>query len=259
MRRSFAIPVLIALFSFGWGASSQAEVEQKDNLRVTFDADFAPHRLPRDRSAPVTVEIEGKIETIDGTHPPSLRWLEIDLHRSGRIFSAGLPTCSAPSLQSTSTRDAIERCGRSRIGGGSFSATVKLGKDIPTTGQIIAFNSRKGGRQSVLLHLFADAPVRFTLVVPLTIGHRQDGQFGTVLRAKIPRLGGDLGSITAIQLKIGRRYSYRGKRRSYASAACGAPDPLHGGPFPFARANLRFEEHPKIQMTLVRYCSVRRG
>jgi hypothetical protein len=257
MRRRVAIPVLIALLCLGWGAASRAEIAQVENLRVTFDADFSPHRLPRDRPAPITVAVDGKIATTDGTHPPSLRWLEIALHRSGRIFSTGLPTCSAPLLQSTDTRVAMQRCGRSRVGGGSFSAIVELGKEVLTTGTIVVFNSRQGGRQSLLLHLFADAPVRYTLVVPLTIGHRRDGQFGTVLRAKIPRLGGNLGSITAIQLKIGRSYSYRGKIRNYASAACGAPEPLRGGSFPFAKASFRFEAHRKVQMTLVRSCSVR--
>jgi hypothetical protein len=257
MRRRLGIPLLIALLSLALGAVSKAEVEQVENLRVTFDADFAPHELPRQRPAPVTVEIQGRIATTDGTHPPALRWLEIELHRSGRLFSKGLPICSAPLLQSTSSETALARCRPALVGRGSFRADVLLGREVAATGKILAFNSRRGGRQSLLLHLFAAVPVRFTLVVPLVIGHRSGGQFGTVLRAKIPKLGGGLGSVTQIQLTIGRRYLFQGKRRSYASAACGAPAGFPGAVFPFARARFRFEAHREIRTTLVRNCRVR--
>jgi hypothetical protein len=257
MRRRLLIPLLVVLLSLGVGAVSQAEVEQRENLRVTFDAGFTPRSLPRDRPAPVTVEIEGKIATTDGTHPPALRWLEIELHRSGLVFNKGLPICSAPILQSTSTEAALARCRPALVGRGSFRADVQLGREILATGTMLAFNSRQKGKSSLLLHFFAGVPVRFTLVVPLTIGNRQEGQFGTVLRARIPRLGGGLGSITQIQLAIARRYSFRGERRSYVSAACGAPAGLQGAVFPFARASFRFESHREIRTTLVRDCSVR--
>jgi hypothetical protein len=257
MRRRLLIPLLVVLLSLSVGAASQAEVEQRENLRISFDAGFSPRSLPRDRPAPVRVDIEGRIATTDGTHPPPLRWLEIELHRSGQIFSKGLPTCSAPILQSTSTEAALSRCRPALVGRGSFRADVLLGREIPAAGTMLAFNSRQKGKRSLLLHFFAGAPVRFTLVVPLTIGYRQRGQFGTVLRAQIPRLGGGLGSITQIQLAIARRYGFRGARRSYISAACGAPAGLQGAVFPFARASFRFESHRQIRTTLVRDCAVR--
>lgn len=258
MRRRFlAIPILVALLSLAGGTISSAEVEQVENLRVNFDANFEPSSLPRDRAAPVKVNIEGKIATTDGSHPPALRWLEISLHRSGQLYSKGLPTCLAPTLQSTSSATALARCRPALVGRGSFQADVKLGREIPAIGKILAFNSRRGGKRSLLLHLFADVPVRFTMIVPLAIGHRRDGEFGTVLRAKIPRIGGGLGSITQIQLTIGRRYSFRGQRRSYASAACGAPADFQGAVFPFARASFRFEAHREIRSTLIRSCQVR--
>lgn len=257
MRRRLLIPLLIALLSLSFGAASKAEVEQVKNLRVNFDAGFSPRSLPRERPAPVKVEIEGRIATLDGSHPPALRWLEIELHRSGRFFSAGLPVCSAPILQSTSTASALARCRPALVGRGSFRADVQLGRQIPATGTILAFNSRRAGKRSLLLHFFAGVPVRFTLVVPLVIGNRKRGQFGTVLRAKVPRLGGGLGSITQIQLEIARRYSFRGARRSYLSAACAAPAGLQGAVFPFARASFRFESHREIRTTLLRDCLVR--
>src|SRR5919107_996326 len=103
MRRRLVLPLLVAFLVVGWGATSRGEVVQVENLRVSFDANFAPHLLPRLKAAPVKVEIKGKIATTDGSHPPPLRWLEVALHRSGKLYSEGLPVCSAPLLQSTSS------------------------------------------------------------------------------------------------------------------------------------------------------------
>jgi hypothetical protein len=244
MRRRLSIPVLIALLTLAGAGASRAEFEQDGNIRVRFDAGFSPRSLPRERPAPIS-------------HPPALRWLEVELNRNGRLSTAGLPTCAGPLLQATSTELALERCGPALVGKGSFRAVVALGGDVQTGGKVLAFNSREGEHPALLLHFFVRAPVHFTLVAPLTIGHRSDGNFGTVLRAQIPRLGGGLGSITEVDLTIGRRYSAAGRRRSYLSAACGAPADFPGVVFPFARAGFRFETHRKITATLFRDCKVR--
>lgn len=257
MRHRIAIPVLIVFCAAVWAAVAPAETKQSENIRVTFDADFAPRALPQNRPAPVSVEVSGRIATTDGSHPPPLRRLEVAIHRNGRLHTEGLPTCSAPILQSTTTKAALERCGNAKVGQGTFRADVLLGQEVSATGTILAFNSRSEGRQALVLHLFAAVPVRFTLVVPLEIAHPREGIFGTVLRAPIPRLGGGLGSITEIDLSIGRRYSFGGKRRSYVSAACSAPVGFEEVPFPFARGTFRFEEHRPVTETLTRICRVR--
>jgi hypothetical protein len=257
MRRRIVIPVLIAVAAIGWTAGSRAETKIQNGLKVTFNADFDPHALPRLRPVPVAVEIHGKVATTDGSHPPPLRRLEVALHRNGRLYSKGLPVCTAPALQSTSTETALARCRTALVGRGSFRAEVLLGGEVPAKGRVLAFNSRRAGKPALLLHLFAGVPVRFTMVVPLVIGHPRTGQFGTVLRAKIPRLAGDLGSVTEIDLTIQRRYSFRGKRRSYASAACGAPAEFTVVPFPFARGTFHFAGHGVIAETLTRTCRVR--
>jgi hypothetical protein len=258
MRR-LAISLLTALLVLSCGAASQAEVEQSGNLRVHFNAGFAPRSLPRLHPAPIEVSIEGGVATADGSHPPPLRRLEVELNRSGRLFADGLPTCSPSRLQSTSSGEARARCGGAVVGRGSFSAELALGSADPVLadGPILAFNGRSAGKPALLLHFFGDVPVRFTLVVPLKIGHRKQGRFGTVLRARIPKLAGDFGSITGIELALGRRYVFAGKRRSYLSAACSAPAGFPAAVFSFARAGFRFEGHQPIRSTLIRTCRVR--
>jgi hypothetical protein len=93
--------------------------------------------------------------------------------------------------------------------------------------------------------------------VPLRITHRPEGEFGTVLRTRIPKLANGFGSITRIELALGRRWSAAGKRHSYLSAACSAPPGFTKVPFPFAQASFRFESHAAITSTLEKVCRVR--
>ncbi|MGN6275048.1 MAG: hypothetical protein ACTHNP_03840 [Solirubrobacterales bacterium] len=262
MRRRIAILTLLASAALAASAPAKVreyEVIEKGNLRVKFGAEFTPSTLPRKRPAPITVEVAGAIATTDGTHPPPLRKLEMEINRHGRIETTGLPTCTAPLLQSTTTKEALTRCGNARVGSGSFGAQLALGvgKDVPATGKATVFNSRHDGKPEMLVHLFIGVPVRVTMVVPITIGHREKGDYGTVLRAAIPKLGGGLGSVTEIELKIGRRYTFGGKRRSYLAAACSAPEGVGSVPFPFLRGNFRFEAHRKIVAPLLKSCTVR--
>lgn len=261
MRRRIAILALLACTALAASAVAKVkefEIRQVGNLRVKLGAEYTPHTLPRRQPAPISVEVAGAINTTDGSHPPALRWLELSINRNGRISTAGLPVCTSPQLQSTSTEQALARCRSARVGRGSFHAQLALGgeSDVPANGHLLAFNSRHDGKPALLLHLFIGVPVRVTMIIPITIGHRQEGQFGTVLRARIPKLGGGLGSVTEIDLKLGRRYRFRGKRRSYLAAACGAPNGLPGAVFPLLRGSFRFENHPEVHEPVVKDCTV---
>ena len=259
MRRALVLLIGIgALLALAWGGTAAAEVRQNGNLRISFDGSFAPRALPRDRPAPVTVKIEGNVSTTDGTQPPPLRRLEVALNRHGRLFSQGLPVCRAAELQSTSTQQALARCRGAFVGHGSFHTSLQFGASplIPSDGSILAFNSRKGGGPAILLHLYGTAPVHATFVLSLAITHRDDGDFGTVLSMRIPRIAG-VGSITGIELEVGRRYSFRGKTRSYLSASCAAPPGFPGTIFPFLRGSFVFAGGRTFSTPLVDNCQVR--
>jgi len=257
-RGWLALVAALALIAAGAGIA-QGELSQNGDLRLSFDGGFAPLRLPRDRLAPVDFEIEGKITTTDGTHPPPLRKVHIALNGNGRLSSAGLPRCNSGALQSTSPAGALAVCRSALVGRGTLQATVALdgNEDVHVAGSILAFNGRRGGRQSLLLHLYVAVPVSATLVLPLTITHRPNQRFGTVLSGIVPKLAGGLGSITEMKLKVGRTYSTGGKRRSYLSASCAAPAGFSTAVFPFARGTFYFAGGRKIVTALTRECHVR--
>lgn len=258
MRHRLAIPVLFALAALLGAGVARGELSQKGNLRISFDGGFAPRALPRDRPAPVTLSVEGSIGTTDGSRPPALRELVVEINRHGRLSTRGLPTCSTPLLQSTTSEAALARCRPALIGEGSFSAAVESdGELIPAGGRILAFNGTFRGAPAMILHFYTAVPARVTLILPLTISHQPKGQFGTVLTTRIPILAAGLASITKLNLKIGREYEFRGQRLSFISASCAAPAGFPGAIFSFARGNFHFADGRTIVTKLTRDCRVR--
>ena len=258
-RRRLLIPALLTIAVLLGSALAQAEFGQEGNVRISFSGDFSPHALPRNELAPVTIDVKGAIGTTDGTHPPAVRRIEIGINRHGRLSTHGLPACSGPRLQATSTETALKRCRPALVGRGHFGANVEFSNTDPVlaNGTMLAFYGKSSGKKALLLHLYATAPVRTTFVLPLIISNRGNELFGTVLSAKIPTLAGGLGSVTKIDLKIGREYTYRGQRRSFLSASCPAPAGFTGGVFSLARGSFYFADGKKIDATLERDCRVR--
>jgi hypothetical protein len=260
MRKALAIFALCTIAvllgaGFAWG-----ELSQSGTLRISFDGGFRPRALPRDRPVPVTLEVEGAISTTDGSRPPALQQFEIGVNRNGLLSTNGLPACSMPRLQSTTSTAALERCRPALVGQGTFGATVEVdGRLIPAAGEILAFNGRFRGGPAVLLHFYTATPTGVSLIMPLALVHQAKGQFGTRLETKIPVLAGGFASITKIQLKIGREYNYRGQRRSFLSASCAAPAGFPQAIFNFARGDFHFADGKTISTVLTRQCRVRGG
>jgi len=258
MRRVLLTTVVLALALAAAGIA-RGEVAQSGGLRLAFDGRFAPQSLPRDRSAPVTVNLEGSITTADGKPPPQLRRISIAVNRYGSFFTQGLPRCSPSQLEQTSTQVALSRCGDALVGRGRFGANI----DFPTTttlpveGKMLAFNSRVGHRQAILMHIHGWRPVQATIVLTFIVTHRRRGTFGTLLTARIPKLASDLGYVTNVSMSFGRRYSYAGKRRSFLSARCAAPLGFPGVFFPFAKGSFGFAGGQWVTATLSRNCRVR--
>jgi hypothetical protein len=259
MRRRLATLALLLALGGALAAVAEAEVVQSGDVRVNFHASFTPQALPRERPAPITVEVGGKISTTDGSHPPPLQRLRVELNSAGQIDARGLPACTAAALQATDSELAIERCGPAQVGSGSFEAQLQVSdKPIPVTGRALVFNGVVGSRAGMLIHIYISQPVRLTLVIPLKIS-RREGEFGTVLTTRVPKLAGGFGSITELRLRIGRRFSYRGERRSYLSAACAAPEGFPGASFAFARGVFSFPGGRTLHAVLSRNCEVRKS
>ncbi|HTR74410.1 MAG TPA: hypothetical protein VMH33_04015 [Solirubrobacterales bacterium] len=257
LRRGFITLALLLLAAAALDGVANAETVQSGNVRVSFQAGFSPHKLPRERPAPITAEVEGRISTTDGSQPPPLRTMRVELNAAAQIDARGLPACASSALQSTSSELARERCGPAQVGTGTFEALLQFGgRPLTIDGRALVFNGRVAGHEGMLIHIFIATPVRVALVVPLRISRRA-GSYGTVLTTKVPQLVSGFGSITELRLRIGRTFTYRGRRHSYLSAACAAPPGFPGGPFVLARAAFGFPGGRTMHATLTSNCLVR--
>jgi len=204
-------------------ASGKWEIVRAGNLVFGDNGGISPTTLPKHRFAPATARIIGKVGTVDGTQPPALTHVEADVDKTIRVDAVGLPTCRRSQLEARSTADAKRACGDAVIGSGSAGVEVAFPEQAPfsSTGPLVLFNAGVSGKTTkFLLHAYVDVPAPTAIVIPATVTRIHKGRFGLHLEATIPRIAGGAGSATNFELKIGRRFTYKGEKRSFLSASC---------------------------------------
>jgi hypothetical protein len=234
---------------------ASAETVQKGNVRVAFDGEISPRKLPRTGSAPVRVAVAAKISAAKGATSARLTGIAIAINRYGRLDAAGLPVCRIEDIQPATTEKALRECRDSLVGQGQFAATTTLSKQgaFPSQGKLYAFSGTYKGRPAILAHVYGTEPVPTSFTLPFVIS-KSKGTFGTVLKARIP--ASEDSFITDITLNLQRSFTYKGQKRSYASASCPAPRGFRAAVFAFARATFAFAKGPRLNSTLTRSCRV---
>jgi hypothetical protein len=193
------------------------------NICVTDDGGIAPSKLPRQGKAPVTARLNGEIETRDGTHPPALEAIDLEIDKTIGVDAVGLPICKAGQLQSRDTAAAKRACGSAIVGSGAAEVEVEFPEQTPfrSSGPLVLFNGGVQGRTTtVFLHAYVNVPAPTAIVVKATITRIHRGRFGLQIAAKVPRIAGGSGSVTMFDLKVGRKFTYKGKRKSFLVAGC---------------------------------------
>lgn len=257
-RLSIAAFLLLAL---GAAAVARGEAVQEGNLVLRFDGGISPHALPRSEAAPVTVKISTTIDTSDGTEPPpQLRKISIGINREGQVFDRGLPTCRVRRIQPTTISAAKRICGGAIVGTGHVGIRVHLPNQPPFTftGPMLVFNAKPtGGDRRLLAQVYGrKPPSAFVLTFRVV---KQSGTFGTVIRTTLPKPAEKWAYVTHFDMTLRRIYNYNGKRHSYISASCPAPEGFPGAVYSFARGKFTFANGRAVSSTLVRDCKVRSG
>jgi hypothetical protein len=250
-------PALLALALLSTCAIARAEVVQQGNLRVNFQGKLTPHSLPRASVANVEVSVAAKISS-SGSLKAKLRRMSIAINRFGRLDRKGLPVCHSEEIQPATNGTALEACGTSLVGDGTFEANARFEgqASLPSQAKLFAFNGELGGRPAILAHVYGSLPGPTSYTIPFVIT-RSKGTYGTILRAVMPRVASRLGEITGISMTLGRSWKYRGRRHDFLSASCPAPSGFPGAVFPFARASFGFSGGRTVTSTERRTCAVR--
>lgn len=241
------------------GGLAQAEIAQKGKLRIKVSGKLAPRSLPRTGVAPISVSFAGQISTTDKSQPPQLKQLRIEINRHGQLDYAGLPICHPAEIQPASTGRALAACRGSLVGQGTFWANVVFaGQDpYPTKGRLLVFRGQSKGQPVLLGQIYSAHPFATSFLIPFSIHPIKAGIYGTALTASLPGALGNWGYVTAISMKLSRRYTYRGKAHSFISAGCPAPKGFPGAIFPLARTSFSFGGGQKLSSALTKSCGVR--
>jgi hypothetical protein len=247
-----------ALLAVGLSAPASGELAQVGNLQVAFNGGIAPLKLPRSEAVPVTVRTEGKVKTTDRSVPPKLERIVLAINSNGKIQTKGLATCSLAKLESLNSASAKKVCGEAEIGHGNVTSRVSLPGQgaFASNGNLLAFNGVVGGKPAILAQVASGAPLPLTYVIVFEV-NKTSGTYGTELVGTLPPIASEYGYISAFNLSLGRTYTYKGEKLSYASASCPAPSGFPGATFPFAKAAYEFAGGVKVSSTLVRECKVR--
>jgi hypothetical protein len=254
-RRAAMLLVPVLLLA---GAAS-AEVVQRGNLQVTTSGGLSPKRLPRTGTAPIAITVGGGIATVDGNLPPQLKKLRIEFNRHGRLETTGLPECRIGQIQPASTAQALSACRPALVGRGSFSIEAVLGgqQPYPTKGRLLVFNGSYNGRPALLGQIYSAHPFTNSFVIPFRIARLRHKRYGLVLSARLPRAFTEWGYVTGLELVLERRYSYRGRSRSFISAGCPAAKGFREALFTLTRTTFTFSGQMKVSSTVSGDCKVR--
>jgi hypothetical protein len=202
---------------------ANAALVKVGSLVLTADGGFTPRQLPRRAYAPIDFRGFADLRSTDGAVPPSLQQVRIDFDRDGRLTTAGLPVCQPATLEGATPATARNRCPGAIVGTGHIDALIAAEGQppVPASSAMTLFNGpRQDGKPTVILHARTTVPAVQTFVITVPIEQRR-GAYRYRATVDVPPIAGGLGSITHLDARVGKRYSFQGAKRSYTSARCG--------------------------------------
>ena len=221
------------------------------NIEFVADGGFSPKKLPKNKLAPIHLNVSGTINTLDGTHVPALKEVIIETDKNGTINAKGLAKCTIRKLVARETAAALKACESALVGRGKTDVEIEFAEtpSFIAHSKLLAFNGGvKGGVTTILIHAFLKNPVSAAVVTTVKVSKIHHGRYGTKSVATIPVIAGGAGSAKKFELEIFRGFTYRGKKQSYLLAKC--PDGRLQ-----AHAEAIFGTGDKLAANFVRSCT----
>jgi hypothetical protein len=202
-------------------AGASAQKVRLGNLEIEIEGSISPSALPKTKPAPIKLELEGKLNTVDGTHPPAVKEIFLEFDRNGHLNTKGLASCTVGKLQSTLTAQAKAKCGKALIGTGRATAEVQFPEQAPFSagGPLLIFNGSHGHKQLLILHVYAKVPAPTTFVTTAVIG-KGKGPYGISAKIRVPSITSGQGSVTSFKASIKKTFKSKGRKQSVLTATC---------------------------------------
>lgn len=223
MKKRIAVGIVLGLLVVAATASAFKVHTRVGDLVLDAEGGFAPKALPKHENAPITTHGGGKISTVSGELPPILDKFVLEFDKHGAVDTTGLAVCTKGKLVATDVPAARKACPDAIIGQGFGSAVVAFPEQGPIKvgSPITLFNGpKKGGNDTIIAHAHLDYPGPATFIVPIVIEKIHKGVFGYRVVVKIPKIAGGYGHPIAGSAKIGKKWTFKGKKHSYVNARC---------------------------------------
>ncbi len=251
MKRLLGIGLVFACVLLAAGAN--AALVRVGNLVLTADGGFTPRELPRQTFVPIDFSGHADLKAVDGSVPPALQQVVLDFDRDGRLTTGGLPVCQPSLLEEATPAEARNRCPGAIVGTGHVSALITLeeGSPLLASSPVTLFNGpRQEGHPTVIFHARTTVPATQTFVLTVPIEKRAGGLYRYRATVDVPPIAAGRGSVVHLDVKVGKRYRYRGSERSYTAARCGDGIFRTRGRFTFADGTI-------IDGSVEKACTVR--
>jgi hypothetical protein len=183
---------------------------------------FSPTKLPKNKLAPVHLDISGDFETL-APPLPALKEAIFEIDRNMAVNARGLAICSAWKVMTTEMAPRWKVCKPAWVGEGEmeFEIAFPESSPFPMKSHAMAFNGGvKGGVTTILIHAFLGIPVSAAVVITVKITKIHKGRYGTKWVATVPVIAGGSGSVKKFNLEFFREFTYKRKKRSYLLAKC---------------------------------------
>jgi hypothetical protein len=245
---TLALGAALAVAVAGIATAEKPTVVQVGNLKLTLNGGFTPKALPKSgKPGAITLNVSGKIQTVDGTHIPALKEVVVETDKNGSIDVKGLPKCTSGKLQAQDTKHAEEICKNAIIGSGKTNVEVEFPEQAPfiAKSKLVAFNGgTSGGKTTIYIHAYLSSPVSAAVVTTVKISKIHNGRYGTKSVATIPKIAGGYGSVNEFSLTFDRGF----KNTPFLFANC--PDGHLN-----AKATSVFSDGTKLIGSFVRSCT----
>jgi hypothetical protein len=230
------------------GANGEGALVEVNNLILRADGSFQPRQLQRSRYTPIEFQGHASIASKDGSRPSPLRQVVVNFDHDGRLSVGGLPTCPPERIAQASTEEARQLCADAIVGEGRLKAVISLSTGlVPASSPLTIFNGPPlNGRPTAVLHARTTVPGTQTFAILAPI-ERRGGDYRYRATLNVPVIAAGLGSLTFVEVDLGRRYRFEGKGRSYVSARCG--DGILR-----TRGHFTFEDGTVIEGSVEKFC-----
>lgn len=225
-RRPFSLVALalaVALAVTASAALAGPTVTGKDGNTQSIDVIVTPKKLSKTRLTPGALKVVTDTTSVtnpNGVPSPAIH-VVFDFDKNTRLYTKGLATCNSAKIQSVSTEEAERICAKAKIGSGKATALLPLGQLYTVNQVVTAFNGKpQGGKPTVILHTYGTTPLQVSLVLVGTVTQRNKEGYGPRLDLNIPKISGGIGALTHFEVKISKKWRFKGHKRTFISSKC---------------------------------------